>query len=122
MAQSAGLHEPEDRLSPETIDRHRAIVSIQEELEAVDWYDQRVDATADAELAAVLAHNRDEEKEHAAMTLEWLRRHDPVLAGHLRTYLFTSDPVTEIEHEAEEAGAGDAGGSLGIGGLRSEAR
>ena len=79
MAQSAGLHEPEDRLSPATINRHRAVVSIQEELEAVDWYDQRVDATDDAELASILAHNRDEEKEHAAMLLEWLRRHDPVL-------------------------------------------
>ena len=66
MAQSAGLHEPGDKLSPSTIDRHRAVVSIQEELEAIDWYDQRVDATDDAELASVLAHNRDEEKEHAA--------------------------------------------------------
>ena len=95
MTQSAGLHEPENKLSPETIDRHRAIVSIQEELEAIDWYDQRVAATDDPELAAVLAHNRDEEKEHAAMTLEWLRRHDPVLDRHLRTYLFTTAPVTD---------------------------
>ena len=77
MAQSAGLHEPEERLSRQTIDRHRALVSVQEELEAVDWYDQRVDAATDAELAAILAHNRDEEKEHASMVLEWLRRHDP---------------------------------------------
>src|SRR5208282_1743694 len=110
MTQSAGLHEPEDRLTPETIDRHRAIVSIQEELEAIDWYDQRVAATNDPELAAVLAHNRDEEKEHAAMTLEWLRRHDPVLDRHLRTYLFTSAPVTEIE-AATEAGATGAAGA-----------
>jgi ferritin-like protein len=130
MAQSAGLHEPADRLSPETVDRHRALASIQEELEAVDWYAQRVDATTDAELAAVLAHNRDEEKEHAAMTLEWLRRHDPVLDQHLRTYLFTTEPVTEVERQAEAGGdpgdgpgAGDAGdptGSLGIGGLRGD--
>lgn len=121
MAQSAGLHEPSDRLSPETIDRHRAITSLQEELEAVDWYDQRVEATDDPTLKAVLAHNRDEEKEHAAMTLEWLRRRDPVLDRHLRTYLFTDAPITEIE---EEAVAGDGGaegggeGSLGVGGLR----
>jgi uncharacterized protein len=126
MAQSAGLHEPAEKLSPPTIDRHRAITSLQEELEAVDWYDQRVDATADAELAAVLAHNRDEEKEHAAMTLEWLRRHDPKLDQHLRTYLFTTAPVTEIEHE-EEAGGGDPAaadetGSLGIGSLKGETR
>ena len=125
MTQSAGLHEPEDRLTPETIDRHRAIVSIAEELEAIDWYDQRVAATSDPELAAVLAHNRDEEKEHAAMTLEWLRRHDPVLDRHLRTYLFTSGPVTEIEAEKEagspyESGAATAAVSFGIGGLKGE--
>ena len=125
MAQSAGLHEPEDRLSPATIDRHRALTSIQEELEAIDWYDQRVNATGDPELAAVLAHNRDEEKEHAAMTLEWLRRHDPVLDRHLRTYLFTTEPVTEVEGEVEASAAGLAGdvnapGTLGIGSLRGE--
>lgn len=124
MAQSAGLHEPEERLSPETIDRHRALASIQEELEAVDWYAQRVDATTDPELAAVLAHNRDEEKEHAAMAIEWLRRHDPTLDRHLRTYLFTSGSITEIETEAEsadEANAPAASGSLGIGGLKGAA-
>jgi ferritin-like protein len=124
---SEGLHEPQELVREETIDRHRAIVSIREELEAVDWYDQRVDATADLELAAVLAHNRDEEKEHAAMTLEWLRRNDPVLDGHMRTYLFTTAPVTEIEHETEAGpGLGDGAGataaavsgSLGIGSLK----
>lgn len=97
---SESYHEPVDRLHAATIDRHRAIQSIMEELEAVDWYDQRVDATDDPELAAVLGHNRDEEKEHAAMTLEWLRRNDPVLDRHLRTYLFTEGPITEIEERA----------------------
>ena len=101
MAQSAGLHEPEDRLSPQVIDRHRAAVSIQEELEAVDWYHQRSIASTDADLAAILAHHRDEEKEHAMMLLEWVRRHDVALDRHLRTYLFTTDPVTEIEHSTE---------------------
>jgi ferritin-like protein len=118
---SAGLHEPEDRLDPATIDRHRALVSIQEELEAVDWYGQRVDATADPSLAAVLAHNRDEEMEHAAMVIEWLRRNSPTFDRHLRTYLFTDDPITEIEAEAEGAAAGGPGpraGSLGVGSLR----
>jgi ferritin-like protein len=123
MAQSAGLHEPEDRLPPATIDRHRALTSVQEELEAVDWYDQRVNATADPSLAAVLAHNRDEEKEHASMMLEWLRRHDPKLDQFLRTYLFTTEPITEIEAEVEaeavtgEPAAADTG-SLGIGSLK----
>jgi len=124
MAQSAGLHEPEDRLSPETIDRHRAVVSIQEELEAVDWYDQRVEAATEAELASILAHNRDEEKEHAAMMLEWLRRHDPVFDSHLRTYLFTTAPVTEIEASAEaktdDSGTSGTDGSFGIGSLKGE--
>src|SRR5690606_41748327 len=107
-ASSATLHEPADALRPETIDRHRAIVSLMEELEAVDWYDQRVDAAVDDELRAILAHNRDEEKEHAAMTLEWLRRHDPQLDRHLRNYLFIDNPVTEREEEIEreEAGGG----------------
>jgi hypothetical protein len=125
---SEGLHEAADLLDEATIDHHRAMTSLCEELEAVDWYDQRVKATADATLAAVLAHNRDEEKEHASMTLEWLRRRDPTLDGHLRTYLFTSDPITEIEVEAETGAAGgstttrpastDPSGSLGIGSLK----
>ena len=115
-ASSAHLHE--DSLSPATINRHRATVSLMEELEAVDWYDQRVEATEDASLGAILAHNRDEEKEHAAMTLEWLRRHDPVLSGHLRTYLFTELPVTEVEREVEAGVGPPVDGSLGIGSLR----
>jgi ferritin-like protein len=114
---SEGLHEPAERLDEATIDRHRALTSLVEELEAVDWYDQRVQATGDASLADVLAHNRDEEKEHAAMTLEWLRRRDPVLDRNLRTYLFTTEPVTEVEAEAE-AGDAVAPGSLGIGSLK----
>jgi ferritin-like protein len=122
MAQSAGLHEPENRLTTDTIDRHRALASIQEELEAVDWYAQRVDATDDAELAAVLAHNRDEEKEHAAMTLEWLRRHDPMLDKHLRTYLFTAGSIVGREAEVEAGGDTESSssdsGSLGIGSLK----
>jgi ferritin-like protein len=119
MAQSAGLHEPEARLDAATIERHRAIVSIQEELEAIDWYDQRVDATTDPELGAVLAHNRDEEKEHAAMTLEWLRRHDPALDRHLRTYLFTSEAILGLERSETATPAGPDAGSLGIGSLRA---
>src|SRR5579859_737077 len=122
---SAGLHEPADSLSPGLIDRHRAIVSLMEELEAIDWYDQRVAATGDDSLAAVLAHNRDEEKEHASMTLEWLRRRDPAFDRHLRTYLFTEEPVTEVEAEAdagaEGQAAGPAAGSLGIGSLKGVA-
>ncbi|HTZ08549.1 MAG TPA: ferritin-like domain-containing protein [Acidimicrobiales bacterium] len=119
---SEGLHEAGELLDAATIDHHRAVTSLCEELEAVDWYDQRVKATDDPTLAAVLAHNRDEEKEHAAMTLEWLRRRDPVLDAHLRTYLFTTDPVTEIEAEAEAAGddgpAATGSGSLNIGSLK----
>ena len=133
---SEGYHEPLDKLTERTLDHHRAIVSLMEELEAVDWYDQRVDATDDIELAAVLAHNRDEEKEHAAMTLEWIRRRDPAFDEQLRTYLFTSGSILSAEEDAtggdEEGGAGSDGdlgrsgaagssagdGSLGIGSLR----
>jgi ferritin-like protein len=84
-----GYHEPIEALSDETRDMHRAIESLKEELEAVDWYNQRVDACKDPELKKILAHNRDEEKEHAAMTLEWIRKKDPVFDKELREYLFT---------------------------------
>jgi uncharacterized protein len=114
---SEGLHEPLESLDEATIDHHRAVTSLCEEFEAVDWYDQRVKATANSSLAAVLAHNRDEEKEHASMTLEWLRRRDPALDRNLRTYLFTTEPVTEVEAEAE-TGDAVAAGSLGIGSLK----
>lgn len=116
---SEGFHEPIEKLSPEVLDRHRAIASIMEEFEAVDWYDQRVAATEDESLAAILAHNRDEEKEHAAMTLEWLRRHDPVLDRQLRTYLFTEGSILDIEEEAEHgADSSPTDSSLGVGSLR----
>ena len=88
-----GYHEPTDELSDETRDMHRAIISLMEELEAVDWYNQRVDACKDADLKAILEHNRDEEKEHAAMVLEWIRRRDPKFDDELRDYLFTEKAI-----------------------------
>lgn len=124
MAQaSAGLHEAADALTPETVDRHRAIVSLMEELEAVDWYDQRVEATADAELRAILAHNRDEEKEHAAMVVEWLRRRDTQFAEQLRKFLFSEGSIeARAEQPGNEATPLEAvDDSLGIGDLRGVA-
>lgn len=122
-AASGSLHESPEDLGPEVIDRHRAIVSLMEELEAVDWYDQRVQATQDKELQALLAHNRDEEKEHACMMLEWLRRKDPGFREQLKTYLFCEGDILQ----AETGATGDGGetvaisgnGSLGIGSLRA---
>jgi ferritin-like protein len=102
---SEGFHESPQELKPETRDMHRAIVSLMEELEAIDWYQQRIDATADEALRAILTHNRDEEKEHASMVLEWIRRHDPVFDGHLKKFLFTSAPITERADEAEQTHA-----------------
>ena len=90
---SVGYHEPIEELSSETRDMHRAIVSLMEELEAIDWYNQRVDACKDAELKSILAHNRDEEKEHAAMVLEWIRRKDARFSAELKDYLFTTKPI-----------------------------
>jgi uncharacterized protein len=122
---SETLHEDPGRLGSEVIDRHRAIVSLMEELEAVDWYDQRAKGTDNPELRAILEHNRDEEKEHAAMALEWLRRNDPKLDEHLKTFLFTDGPITAIEKAMPASGGADAeespappDGSLGIGSLR----
>ena len=89
---SEGYHEPIEELSDETRDMHRAIVSLMEELEAIDWYNQRVSACKDEELKAILMHNRDEEKEHAAMMLEWIRRKDPRFSAELKEYLFTDKP------------------------------
>jgi ferritin-like protein len=94
-----GYHEPLSELTNETRDMHRAISSLMEELEAVDWYNQRVDACKDQELRAILAHNRDEEKEHAAMVLEWIRRRDPTFDKHLKDYLFTEKNILELEEE-----------------------
>ena len=126
---SETLHEDAEKLGADVIDHHRAIASLMEELEAVDWYNQRAKATKDPELRAIIEHNRDEEKEHAAMVLEWLRRHDPKINEHLKTYLFTEEAVTSIEVEAEGGGGGGGDsedeeepvspdGSLGIGSLR----
>jgi ferritin-like protein len=128
-----GLHEPFDLLTPETRNLHRAIISLMEELEAIDWYQQRVDACDDPALKAVLLHNRNEEVEHGMMTLEWLRRRDPVFDKFMRRYLFTEQDIIEIEEaadveEAKEEAARAAGqggpkgaagdGSLVIRGLR----
>jgi len=111
-------HESWEALPDEARDLHRALMSFKEEIEAVDWYHQRVVMAADDELKAVLAHNRDEEMEHACMTLEWLRRNMEGWDDHLRTYLFTEAPITEVE-ELAEAGddddGGGGGGDLGIG-------
>jgi len=88
-----GYHERVEKLSAATMDMHRAITSLMEELEAVDWYNQRVDAATDPELKKILAHNRDEEKEHAAMVLEWIRRHDPAFDHELKDNLFKEGPI-----------------------------
>jgi ferritin-like protein len=122
---SEGLHEPGQLLDEETIDRHRAFTSLAEELEAIDWYDQRVRATADPGLAEVLAHNRDDEKEHAAMVLEWIRRHDPAFDDELRRYLFTTDSIIgaspDVSPNAKSSSTSSGSdGSLGIASLRGK--
>ncbi|MCB2264222.1 MAG: ferritin [Candidatus Thiosymbion ectosymbiont of Robbea hypermnestra] len=88
-----GYHEPVGELSGLTRDLHRAITSLMEELEAIDWYNQRVDTCWDDGLKAILAHNRDEEKEHAAMLLEWIRRQDATFEKELKDYLFTEKRI-----------------------------
>ena len=92
-----GYHEPVEELTDETRDMHRAIASLMEELEAIDWYQQRIDVCKDPELRAILAHNRDEEKEHAAMVLEWIRRRDSKFDKELKDYLFTDKSIVDVE-------------------------
>lgn len=111
-------HEPWSELPEDVRDAHRALKSLMEELEAVDWYHQRVAVTTDPSLRAILAHNRDEEIEHACMALEWLRRTMPGWDDELRTYLFTEGPIHELEDEG--GGGNGGGGSLGIGSLKGE--
>jgi hypothetical protein len=127
---SEGYHESPDLLSEGTKDLHRALVSLREELEAVDWYQQRAEATSDGELKSVLLHNRDEEVEHALMLLEWIRRRQPEFDAAAKTYLFSSAPIVEVEHaETGKSGAGGEarpapegerakGSTLGIGSLK----
>jgi len=121
---SESYHEPIELLSEGTKNRHRALVSLREELEAVDWYQQRAEACSDAELRAILTHNKNEEIEHAMMTLEWLRRNDAVIDSNIQTYLNSSGPITSVE--AKTVGGGGGGGdapgstSLGIGSLKGK--
>ncbi len=124
MANSVGYHESEDKLRTETQDNHRALTSMMEELEAADWYDQRVDAATDAELKAILKHNRDEEVEHFTMLMEWLRRRDAKFSTELKEQLFSSGSIVGQEQADKGEGGGAAGaggetaGSLGIGSLK----
>ncbi len=90
-------HEPLELIPEDARDYHRATVSLIEELQAVDWYHQRATASQDPELIALLQHNRDEEKEHASMLLEWLRRRDPALSDELKQYLFTTGNLGDLE-------------------------
>ncbi len=92
---SVGYHEPIEELNDETRDMHRAIVSLMEELEAVDWYNQRAQACKDPQLKAILEHNRDEEQEHAAMVMEWIRRRSPHFSQQMKKFLFTDKPITD---------------------------
>lgn len=123
---SESYHEPYELISENTRDLHRAVVSLLEELEAIDWYQQRADACNDDQLREILIHNKNEEIEHAMMVLEWLRRNQPKVDEEARTYLFTDGPITEIEHQATNGAASESSepkprpsdGSLGIGSLK----
>ncbi|MBD3224745.1 MAG: hypothetical protein GF313_08445 [Caldithrix sp.] len=110
-------HEPAAEMSAKARDLTRALASLKEEIEAVDWYNQRVDLTEDEKLKKLLAHNRDEEIEHACMTLEWLRRNMDGWDEQLRLYLFTEDDITDPEDHDQDSNAGKDSDNLGIGEL-----
>ena len=118
---SDAYHESLDLLTEETRNMHRAIVSLMEELEAIDWYQQRADACSDPQLKGVLLHNKNEEIEHAAMVMEWIRRHNDHFNEMMRTYLFTEPPITAIEKGATTDGsAPSAAETLGIGSMKGK--
>lgn len=100
MGGGEGIHIPAHKLSRRNVHLHYAITSLREELEAVDWYRQRADDAEDAELKAILLHNANEEIEHAAMLLEWIRRREPRFDKELKEYLFTDGPIVEAEKKA----------------------
>jgi ferritin-like protein len=117
---SETYHEPIELLSEETRNMHRAIVSLKEELEAVDWYQQRAEACTDQELRGVLVHNKNEEIEHAMMNLEWIRRHSEVFDANVKTYIHAKGPILAAEKQsagASSAGASGSGHSSGPSGL-----
>ncbi|ODN30149.1 encapsulin-associated ferritin-like protein [Fervidobacterium thailandense] len=104
-------HEPYELLGDDARDLSRLLRSLIEELEAIDWYNQRMSVSKDPDVKAVVKHNRDEEMEHAAMVLEIIRRRVPEFDKALRTYLFTEGPITEIEAASQE-GPNDDGNQL----------
>ena len=111
-------HELEEKMDEKTLDTARILNSLKEEVEAVNWYNQRASATSDPDVKAILEHNRDEEIEHAAMALEWLRRNVPAWEEELGTYLFTEAPITEIEEEGEGEEEAEGSGGLDIGNMK----
>ena len=112
------LHEARKHLSKQTRDMHRALVSLQEELEAVDWYRQRADACRDGTLGEILLHNMREEMEHAAMLIEWLRRNDSFFDRQLRTYVFSDAAISEVEEDTSASPSAGAAGTRSIGALK----
>ncbi len=111
-------HEPVEKLDQKTMDTTRALVSLQEEIEAVDWYNQRITASNNPELRAILEHNRNEEIEHAAMLIEWLRRNADKWDEELRTYLFTDGDITKLEEASMSGEDGEGESNLKIGDLK----
>ena len=110
--------EPLQLLSEETRDMHRALISLTEELQAIDSYQQRAEACADPQLKEVFLHNKNEEIEHASMIMEWMRRHEGHFDEMMRTYLFTEAPITGIEKGATGGAAAAAISTLGIGSMK----
>lgn len=92
---SEELHAPRERLSAETIAFHQAVVSLTEELEAMDWYRQRADDCDDSDLRNILIHNMRDEMEHAGMLLAWIRRADSHFGEELDKFLSVTGPIGE---------------------------
>lgn len=113
-----GFYIPRSDLSVDARTVDSAITSLMEELEATNFYNQRADVATDEGLKDIMLHNRNEEIEHCAMLVEWLRRHIPEFDHELRSYLFTEAPITHIEEGGDGESAGGAVHSLGIGSLR----
>jgi hypothetical protein len=96
-------HEPAGELSAETRTFARMIVSLGEEAEAINWYEQRISVEKDKSARAIMRNAQKEEFKHFSMDLEWLFRAKPEWKEIARGVLFQEGDIVEHGEEAEEA-------------------
>ena len=95
-------HEPAEELSDEVRTFARMMVSLIEEAEAIDWYEQRISVEKDASARAIMQNAQEEEFKHFGMDLEFLLRHKPKWRASLKAILFKEGDIVELGERGEE--------------------